>query len=393
MVKVNVIKVSTALAHDGVRCGNGTVSISATPALSGETIDWYADSLGGSILSGGVGTTSFTTPSITSSTTYFAEVRNVSTGCVSNRRVRVNATIIPTSASAVGQTICGNEHYLFNGVLLNTTGTYLDTFSNIAGCDSVVTLNLSVIPVSSSSFNQSICAGATYMFNGVVLTTTGVYSDTFMNSLGCDSVLTLHLTVQPYSTGSINSSICNGTSYNFNGVSLSATGVYKDTLTNSSGCDSVVTLNLTVRPASTGTISRTITTGSSYLFNGVNLTQPGTYMDTLTDMNGCDSIATLHLSVNTSIATIKTPNGQMSIFPNPTSRDATISYTLPEESSLMEIVIIDEQGREMMQAKLVHPNRIGNYSLNLNGYASGIYFVKIVANGFSETKKLIVEKN
>jgi Secretion system C-terminal sorting domain len=83
----------------------------------------------------------------------------------------------------------------------------------------------------------------------------------------------------------------------------------------------------------------------------------------------------------------------MSIFPNPTSRDATISYTLPEESSLMEIVIIDEQGREMMQTKITHPNRIGNYSLNLNGYSAGIYFVKIVANGFSETKKLIVEKN
>ena len=169
--------------------------------------------------------------------------------------------------------------------------------------------------------------------------------------------------------------------------------MYKDTLTNSSGCDSVVTLNLTVRPASTGTISRTITTGSSYLFNGVNLTQPGTYKDTLTNVYGCDSIATLNLSVNTSIATIKTVGGQVTIFPNPTSRDATLSYTLPDETAFMDIVIIDEQGREMMQTKVTHPSRIGTYNLNLNGYASGIYFVKIVANGFSETKKLIVEKN
>ena len=393
IVKVNVIKVSTPSVRDGVRCGNGTVILSATPALSGETIDWYADSLGGSILSGGVGTTSFTTPLITSSTTYFAEARNIATGCVASRRVRVNATIIPTSASSIGQTICGNENYLFNGVLLNTAGAYLDTLANIAGCDSVVTLNLSVIPVSSSSFNQSICAGATYTFNGANLTSTGVYLDTFVNSLGCDSVLTLNLTVQPLSTGSINSSICNGASYNFNGVSITSTGVYKDTLTNSSGCDSVVTLNLTVRPASTGTISRTITTGSSYLFNGVNLTQPGTYKDTLTNVYGCDSIATLNLSVNTSIATIKTVGGQVTIFPNPTSRDATLSYTLPDETAFMDIVIIDEQGREMMQTKVTHPSRIGTYNLNLNGYASGIYFVKIVANGFSETKKLIVEKN
>ena len=393
MVKVNVIKVSTPLGHDGVRCGNGTVVISATPALIGETIDWYADSLGGSILAAGVGTTSFTTPSIASSTAYFAEVRNISTGCVSSKRYRVTATILPTSASSMGQTICANEHYLFNGVLLNTTGAYLDTLTNLAGCDSVVTLNLSVLPVSSSSFSQSICAGSTYTFNGAILSSTGVYKDTFANSAGCDSVLTLNLTVQPLSTGSINRNICNGASYNFNGVNLTSTGVYKDTLTNASGCDSVVTLNLNVRPASTGTINRTITTGSSYLFNGVNLTQPGTYMDTLTNIYGCDSVATLHLSVNTSIATIKTSVGQMTIFPNPTSREATLSYTLPDESAFLEIVIIDEQGREMLQTKLIHPTKIGTYNLNLNGYAAGIYFVKIVANGFSETKKLIIEKN
>ncbi len=77
------------------RCGAGTVTLSATPA-AGSTIDWYSASTGGTALTGGIGTNSYTTPSISSNTTYYAQSRNTS-GCagVSSTRTAVVATVNP----------------------------------------------------------------------------------------------------------------------------------------------------------------------------------------------------------------------------------------------------------------------------------------------------------
>ena len=391
-VRVNVTQIDAPIVANGVRCGTGTLSITATPAVV-ETIDWYADSLGGAILTGGVGTTTFTTPSISISTVYYAEVRNTTTGCLSKKRTRVMATVFATSATASSQTTCSNQPVLFNGVIRNTNGAFLDTFTNVLGCDSVVTLNLTVNPTSNGAMTQTICAGSAYFFNGANLTVAGPYLDTFANSVGCDSVLTLTLTVRASSLGTINESICPGEAYLFNGINQTATGVFKDTLINSTSCDSVLTLNLTLLSASTGTITTTIETGASYLFNGVNLTQPGIYKDTLTNSAGCDSVVTLDLSVGTSIASIRDATWEMSIYPNPAMKDATVNYTLPIEATTLEIILFDAQGKVMMADKVNHPKISGTYPLSLQNLASGVYFVKLMANGYSETRRVIVNKN
>jgi hypothetical protein len=76
----------------GSRSLAGTVSLSATTS-SGITVDWYANSTGGNVLSGGLGTLSYTTPSISNTTIYYAQTRNISTGCVSSARTPVTATV------------------------------------------------------------------------------------------------------------------------------------------------------------------------------------------------------------------------------------------------------------------------------------------------------------
>lgn len=63
---------------------------------------------------------------------------------------------------------------------------------------------------------------------------------------------------------SISSTICQGTSYSFEGLSISTSGVYHDTLINAEGCDSVRVLNLTVEPTTTPTISISSSTGNSF---------------------------------------------------------------------------------------------------------------------------------
>ena len=103
---------------------------------------------------------------------------------------------------------------------------------------------------------------------------------------GSDSV---GLTVNPVAATTINHTMCEG--FIFDGYSTG--GTYVDTFTGANGCDSIRTLNLTVLPVSRTTINQTICQGQSYL--GFN--QTGTYIDTFTAANTCDSIRTLNLTV------------------------------------------------------------------------------------------------
>ena len=87
------------------RCGTGTVTLQATTTAG--TINWYAALTGGSSLGTG---TSYTTPSIATTTTYYADVTN--NGCTSSPRTAVVATVnaIPTLTSTTGAAICGGPN-------------------------------------------------------------------------------------------------------------------------------------------------------------------------------------------------------------------------------------------------------------------------------------------
>ncbi|CAF3773605.1 unnamed protein product [Rotaria sp. Silwood1] len=84
--------------------------------------------------------------------------------------------------------------------------------------------------------------------------------------------------------------ICEGTSL----WGYSNAGTYIDTLVNVNGCDSVRTLNLSIRPRSYFGITDTICAGDTLM----GRYKTGVYFDTLVAVNGCDSIVTLNLLVN-----------------------------------------------------------------------------------------------
>jgi len=89
-LRVDTLPLATTNVTNGVRCGTGTVSLSATPP-TGMTTDWWSASSGGSQLS--TGSTSYTTPSISVTTLYYVQTRNTTTGCSSSARTAVTAQI------------------------------------------------------------------------------------------------------------------------------------------------------------------------------------------------------------------------------------------------------------------------------------------------------------
>lgn len=142
--------------------------------------------------------------------------------------------------------LCAGTNYEFNGQQLNTTGFYSDTLHSIFGCDSVVQLSLTILPPIIISQTEIICSGSSYNFNGQQLNSTGVFSDTLLSISGCDSVVNLSLTVLPPIINSQIETICAGEIFNFNGINISVSGLYSDTVLISNNCDSVISLELIV---------------------------------------------------------------------------------------------------------------------------------------------------
>ena len=211
--------------------------------------------------------------------------------------ITLNLTVAPVLTGTMDVEICQGASYVFNNITLTEAGTHLDTVQTADGCDSIITLNLTVAPVLTETINVEICQGASYVFNNITLTEAGTHLDTVQTADGCDSIITLNLTVAPVLTGTMDVEICQGASYEFNNMTLSEEGTHFDTVQTTDGCDSIITLNLTVAPVLTGTMNVEICQGASYVFNNITLTEAGTHLDTVQTADGCDSIITLNLTV------------------------------------------------------------------------------------------------
>ena len=109
----------------------------------------------------------------------------------------------------------------------------------------------------------------------------------------------------PSTSSTTNVSICSSASpYSWNGVNYTTSGVKTYTTTNSQGCDSVATLNLTINVPTSSTDSITINASQlPYSWNGLTFNGAGTQTAYLTNVAGCDSAATLTLSVTASTVT------------------------------------------------------------------------------------------
>ena len=121
-----------------------------------------------------------------------------------------------------------------------------------------------------------------------------MYTDTLTNSVGCDSIVTLNLTITSNSTSTTTATACD--SLIWNGTVYDSSGVYTDTLTNSAGCDSIATLNLTINNNHFLNKSFEICTGDSVVIGSSIYTSAGIYIDTLISNFGCDSIITTSIS-------------------------------------------------------------------------------------------------
>ncbi|MDD4848371.1 MAG: T9SS type A sorting domain-containing protein, partial [Bacteroidales bacterium] len=189
-------------------------------------------------------------------------------------------------SAAAGDSDTGNQE------TYTESGDYVQTFQNALGCDSVVTLHLTINESETYEFTATACEE--YTWNNETYTESGDYVQSFQNALGCDSIVTLHLTINYSETYEFTATACD--EYTWNNEIYTTSGDYVQTFQNALGCDSIVTLHLTINYSETYEFSATAC--EEYTWNNETYTESGDYVQSFQNAFGCDSVVTLHLMIN-----------------------------------------------------------------------------------------------
>ena len=254
--------------------------------------------------------------------------------------VTLTLNVNPIFNTELTATICEGQVYTENNFNISEAGVYTQTLTSVNGCDSIVTLTLNILPSYNTNLTATICQGSELNISGFNVTEGGVYTQNLTSVNGCDSIVTLTVTELPTVHTDLTLTICEGSSLNFSGFNISEAGIYTQTHTSVNGCDSIVTLTVTEYPTFDTTINATINPGETYAEFGFNESEAGTYVQNLQSINGCDSTITLVLSVNSSLLDIE--ETEISLYPNPTKSEITFSQAIEK------VEVIDLTGKAIL---------------------------------------------
>jgi len=179
----------------------------------------------------------------------------------------------------------------------NNTATYMLT--NAAGCDSLVTLNLTLNNSTSGTDVQNACDSYTWIDGNTYTESNNTATHTLTNAVGCDSVVTLNLTINN-NTGIDAQIACDSFTWIDGNTYNTSNNTATHTLTNAAGCDSLVTLNLTLNNSTSGTDVQNACDSYTWIDGNTYTESNNTATHTLTNAVGCDSLITLNLTLNNS---------------------------------------------------------------------------------------------
>jgi hypothetical protein len=322
-------------------------------------------------------------------------------GCNDTAQVTVTVNALPAVSAGANQSTCsgasvtlsgsGAVSYTWNnnvqnGVAFipNATATYTVTGTNANGCTNTAqtTVTVNALPTVNAGANQTVCAGSTATLNGsgavsyawnnnvqngVPFTpnATQTYTVTGTDANGCQGTDQVLVTVASQTTSSITQTAC--LTYELNGQVYNQSGVYTQTLVNALGCDSILTLNLTI--------------------NG---------LPSIPVVNvGGDNLLSTPLVANTTYQWVYCPSGLSISNQNDTSYLPNVNGSYAVEASnacgtvVSECVIIDNMGIEEVNNPLViYPNPTPNVL-----YVQGISASETTYLLFDNQSKLLLEGN
>jgi gliding motility-associated-like protein len=144
--------------------------------------------------------------------------------------INTNVLVLDTVLTNINAQFCTSQGYILpDGNVVFTSGLYSVMLTNSAGCDSLIQLNLIAANTTIDSLSIQICEGQTYtLADGTIVNTTGTFNSTFQNQFGCDSIIIVDLTVIPITQANVQISafpdlmICSGETLQFTSNILNA---------------------------------------------------------------------------------------------------------------------------------------------------------------------------
>jgi hypothetical protein len=236
----------------------------------------------------------------------------------------------------------GGATYTWNNGSTNATlavtvgGTYTVTVTNAGGCTDTETMTVTVNEVPSAFI---VTSGSTTFCQGGEVSLTAQAGNTYVwsNNATTQSIL------------------------------VSTPGTYSATILSPNGC-SVTSNAITVTVNQPSASNLIATAFDSYTLNGILYTQSGTFTQTLTNAAGCDSTITLELTLTVGIeeGTITDVN----VYPNPTSESFTIKTSIPLYGIYS---VVDAQGKLVFEGEMTGTDT----NVNISSVARGIYYLRI----------------
>jgi hypothetical protein len=338
---VNVLQAPNAVATaygPTTFCQGGSVTIATS---GGTSYAWSNGSTAQSILP-------------TTSGTYSVIITGANGCTATSNAINVTVNPIPTAVitpsgattfcegSSVNLVASGGASYAWNNGSTATTltattgGVYTVTVTNAGGCTDTETLTVTVNEVPSDFI---VTSGSTTFCQGGEVSLTAQAGNSY--------VWSNNATTQS--------------------IAVTTAGTYSVSILSPNGC-SVTSNAITVdvnQPSSSNLIA---TAFDGYTLNGILYTQSGTYTQTLTNAAGCDSTITLELTL-----TVGIEEGTLTdviLYPNPTSESFTVKTSIPVYGSYS---VVDAQGKLVFQGEMT-----GNEThVNISSVARGIYYLRI----------------
>ncbi len=195
---------------------------------------------------------------------------------------------------------CSAYFWPLTGESYESSGNYSALLSSAAGCDSLVILELTIFPEKEEVLEVTVCDAYTWGVTGETYRETGRYEQLFFTGEGCDSLVVLDLKVQSSELNILEVEACNQYYWEVTGEWYTQGGIYSDTLVSSLGCDSLLVLRLGVTSSYADEQEVKVCDGYYWEVTQEFLNASGEYFAQFQTVNGCDSIFVLQLKVEDS---------------------------------------------------------------------------------------------
>lgn len=282
------------------------------------------------------------------------------------------------------------------------SGLYQYATTNAAGCDSIVTLRMSAFN-NTGETEEIACGSFTSPSGNYLWTDNGTYVDTITNSHGCDSILTIDLTVLQTSDTALTATACGSYTSPGGNYVWTNSGTHVEIVQNAVGCDSVISVDLTVVPMDNSismdfashTLSSNLSTATTYQWlNCDNGNQPiigeteqsftpsasGNYAVAL-DSEGCldtsDCFGMLGIGITENLV-----NGGFQIYPNPTN--GLLRFEISPNYNGLYVVFYDAAGRLVL-------NQPFSNEMDVSNLDEGTYLISVQTETAVLQKTLIKE--